>query len=182
MAASHRGGPGRRAGRIWLLAAALAFAPSAPALDSDRRQPIDLKADRAELDNAAGVSVYTGNVVLTQGTLTLTGDVMRVYTGDDRRVDRIEVDGTPATYRQLPEGETEYVDAEAPRMEYYARDPERIRMLQGAVLTQGRDRFAAQTIVYNVEADLVTADGDQDQRIHITIYPENDDERSESQP
>ena len=182
MAASHRGGPGRLARHAWPLLAALAFAPGAAALDSDRRQPIDLKADRAELDNAAGVSVYTGDVVLTQGTLTLTGDVMRVYTGDDRRVDRIEVDGTPATYSQLPEGETEYVDAEAPRMEYYARDPERIRLLQGAVLTQGRDRFAAQTIVYDVEADQVTADGDQGQRIHITIYPENDDERSESRP
>ncbi|HET8700182.1 MAG TPA: lipopolysaccharide transport periplasmic protein LptA [Nitrococcus sp.] len=152
----------------------LAPYPSTAARNSDRDQPIKLSADQAEIDNVKGVSVYRGQVVLTQGTLKITGDVMHVYyTPDTRELDRIVVEGRPATYQELPEGQSEYVHAEAPRMEYYASGPRRIRLLQGATLWQGSNIFRGEQVVYNIEADQVEAHSGENKtnRIHITIYP-----------
>ncbi|MDN5848717.1 MAG: lipopolysaccharide transport periplasmic protein LptA, partial [Nitrococcus sp.] len=148
--------------------------PCASARDSDRDQPIMLSADRAEIDNIKGVSVYRGDVILTQGTLKITGDVMYVYyVPDSRELHHIVMQGHPASYRELPEGERKYVHAQAPRMEYYAAGPRRIRLLQGATLWQGRNTFHGKEVVYNIEADQVVARSGKDKasRIHITIYP-----------
>lgn len=149
------------------------------ALSSDSDKPIKLNADEAVLNNATGVGIYRGDVVLTQGTLEVTGDVMRVYTNDQRQVTRIEVEGAPATYRQLPDDESEYVRARAPRMEYYAAGPERIRLLGGATLWQGRNEFKGETIVYNVASESVQADSGQkdDSRIEITLFPNRDQQQ-----
>ncbi len=144
------------------------------ARDSDRDQPIKLSADQAEIDNVKGVSVYRGDVVLIQGTLRITGEVMHIYYApDSRALDHIIVEGDPATYRELPEGESEYVHAKAPRMEYYQTGPRRIRLLQGATLRQSSNTFRGNQIVYDIEADQVKAHSGKDKakRIHITIYP-----------
>ena len=58
---------------------ALACASSvAMALPSDREQPIRVQADSAELDERQGVAVYRGSVVITQGTLKITGDTVTI--------------------------------------------------------------------------------------------------------
>lgn len=158
-----------------IIAAMLGLLPPYPiavARNSDRDQPIKLSADQAEIDNIKGVSVYRGAVVLTQGTLKITGEVMHIYYApDSRELDHIVVDGHPATYQELPEGESEYVHAKAPRMEYYAAGPRRIRLLQGATLWQGSNTFRGKQIVYDLEADQVIARSGKENRIHITIYP-----------
>lgn len=144
------------------------------ARNSDRDQPIKLSANQAEIDNVKGLSVYRGDVVLIQGTLKITGEVMHVYYAPaTRELDHIVVEGNPASYREVPEGESEYVHAKAPRMEYYTSGPRRIRLLQGATLWQGSNTFRGQQVVYDIEADQVEAHSGKDKtnRIHITIYP-----------
>ena len=42
------------------------------ALESDKNQPIEVEADSAELDDIRNVSIYTGQVVLTRGTIRMT--------------------------------------------------------------------------------------------------------------
>ncbi|MCO6441481.1 MAG: lipopolysaccharide transport periplasmic protein LptA [Nitrococcus mobilis] len=159
---------------VTVMIALLAPYSNSVARDSDRDQPIKLSANQAEIDNVKGVSVYRGDVVLTQGTLRITGEVMHIYYApDSRALDRIIVEGHPATYRELPEGESEYVHAKAPRMEYYETGPRRIRLLQGATLWQGSNTFRGNQVVYDIEADHVEAHSGKDKtkRIHITIYP-----------
>ena len=46
-------------------------AASALAEQGDRDKPIQIEADRASLDQLKGVTVYEGNVVVTQGTILL---------------------------------------------------------------------------------------------------------------
>jgi lipopolysaccharide export system protein LptA len=47
---------------------------SAFALPSDRNQPISLVADRATYNDKTGITTYTGNVVIEQGTMKLQAD------------------------------------------------------------------------------------------------------------
>ena len=47
---------------------------SAHAEKADRDQPIDLEADTLTTNDAKKTSTYTGNVILTQGTLRINAD------------------------------------------------------------------------------------------------------------
>jgi lipopolysaccharide export system protein LptA len=152
-----------------------AFTPGpADALSSDRNQPIELQADRAEMNNNTGVGIYTGKVALTQGTMKITGDKMTVYTNAERTIERIVVVGQPATFQELPDGQTEPVRARAPHMEYRMVGKGReVELSQGATLIQGMNEFTGQTVHYQLESELVTAKGgpQTQERIHIKFFP-----------
>jgi lipopolysaccharide export system protein LptA len=148
----------------------LAVSGSAGALSTDRDQPMLIEADRAELDDAKGISTYRGNVKVTQGTLVLTGDVMTVYSNKDD-VEKVIMEGNPATYRQRPDDKDEDVRARSLRMEYYT-DPEYIILLKEAEVTQAGDVLRSQRIEYDVAKDQVNAGTDEpDERVRITIQP-----------
>ncbi|MGI9291950.1 MAG: lipopolysaccharide transport periplasmic protein LptA, partial [Gammaproteobacteria bacterium] len=77
---------------------------SASGLTSDRDQPVVIEADKATLNEKTGHSVYEGNVHLRQGTLVLQGDKMTVQLNEGA-IQTVVLSGTPATYRQRPEGD-----------------------------------------------------------------------------
>ncbi len=150
-------------------------------------EPIDLDADQAEIDNARGVSVYTGNVVLTRGFRRITGDRMTVHLtrGDDgdQALDHVVIEGQPAVYNQQATEDRRAVEAEAPRMEYHASGPERVVLLEGARLVQGRNTFSGERIEYEVAADVVNARGEPEtgRRVQITLFPDDEDEEGDGQ-
>ncbi|VAW83412.1 hypothetical protein MNBD_GAMMA14-1582 [hydrothermal vent metagenome] len=140
------------------------------ALSTDSDQPMMIEADRVELDDAKGVSVYSGNVKVTQGTLMLTGDRMVVYNkGSD--IEKVLMNGSPATYKQRPDGKEHDVHARSKRMEYFT-DPEHIILLEQAEVNQAGDVLRSERIVYDVVKDQVNAGTDQpNDRVIITIQP-----------
>lgn len=151
-----------------------AFAQPALALDSDRSQPAELSAQHAEMNNATGVGIYTGDVVLTQGTMRITADKMTVYTTAGGDLSRVIAEGDNATFRQLPQGQQEYVNARAPYMEYRPLAPGYVLLKGGAILTQGKNEFTGETIRYDMQQDTVVAQTpkDSEQRVRITFFPE----------
>lgn len=154
----------------WLLLLCLCLPLPSWALSSDREQPMYIESDQAELDDQKGVSIYIGNVRVTQGTLVLTGEHMTVYQ-DGTNLDRVILLGKPATYRQRPDGKDEDMRAEALRMEYFA-DPERLILLEEAVAWQGQDSFRSDRIVYEVARDRVLGgDPEGGQRVQIILQP-----------
>ncbi|HEY9149863.1 MAG TPA: lipopolysaccharide transport periplasmic protein LptA [Gammaproteobacteria bacterium] len=154
----------------WLLLLCLCLPLPSWALSSDREQPMHIESDQAELDDQKGVSIYIGNVRVTQGTLVLTGEHMTVYQ-DGANLDRVILLGKPATYRQRPDGKDEDMRAEALRMEYFA-NPERLILLEEAVAWQGKDSFRSDRIVYEVAQDRVLGgDPEGGQRVHIILQP-----------
>ena len=58
---------------------------SAWALPNDQQQPIRIQADDAQLDDKHGVATYTGDVIITQGSMKVTGNkvtITRTAAGD----------------------------------------------------------------------------------------------------
>ncbi|MEN8107208.1 MAG: lipopolysaccharide transport periplasmic protein LptA [Pseudomonadota bacterium] len=144
------------------------------ALDSDRDQPIHLESDKADLDEQKGINIFTGNVHLRQGTMHLRGDIMTVYVVDGS-IDRAEINGSPATFVQRPEGKDKDMHATASRMEYHASD-ERIILLGEARVrdAEGND-FRSDRIIYHVGNNTVNAGGDTGtgSRVYITLPPKS---------
>ena len=167
------------------LAVLAAFSPlAALALSSDREPPMYIEADRADIDDKNGVSVYTGNVKVTQGTFQLLADKLTVHINDSQ-IQKAVATGNPARYKQRPDGKDEDIEAEALQMEYYA-SPERIVLRERAVASQGGDEFRSDKIVYDIKKDIVNAGtGKGDSRVHITLQPRNDrspSEETEAEP
>lgn len=172
---------GRRQLTGLLAVALLAASPCAWTLSSDRDQPMLIEADRAELDDSKGISVYRGNVKVTQGTLVLTGDTMTVYNKGDE-VSEVILDGAPATYRQRPDGKPEDVRAKAMRMKYF-RNPEKIILIKEAEVEQQGDILRSDRIEYDVANDQVNAGGsDSGQRVRITLQPKNKKDEQQTSP
>jgi len=153
------------------------------ALSTDKDQPIEIEADSAELDNKKGVTIYRGNVVVTQGSIRMTGDLMTVYFTKESDLDYVILDGKPATYKQLPDKSEIYDEAEALRMEYYALKT-LIVLIEKAQVKQEGLRFSGKRIEYDTKNSRVKAEGgikhgtgeadDTDtkkERVKITIKP-----------
>ena len=54
------------------------YSSLAVSIDSDKDKPIFLESDSAKWDENSQKSTYRGNVVVTQGTMLLTGDLLVV--------------------------------------------------------------------------------------------------------
>jgi len=144
-------------------------------LDSDRRQPVHITADRITVVEKEGYSRYQGNVELTQGSLRVTGDELTVYIRDNT-LRRIIVLGRPATLRQQPEGQAKPVRSQARRMEY--RVAEQLIELSGdARVWQGANRFSGEHLTYHTGTGTITGEkgGDNGGRVTITITPPVED-------
>ena len=148
---------------------------SAWGLSSDREQPIHIEADKATLKEKDGISIYTGNVHLRQGTLNMRGEKMMVLLKDNQ-IEKIVLVGSPATYVQRPDNKDTDRHAEAEQIEYYT-DNERMVLIENARIWQpGAEDFRSDHIVINLEKDTVDAGGGSNNkqgRVHITLPPRN---------
>lgn len=127
------------------------------ALSTDKDQPIEIEADSADLDDEKGITIYRGNVITTQGSVRMTGDVMTVYFTDDE-LDTLIMEGKPATYRQLPDNSKVYDEAEALRMEYYELK-NLVILIDKASFKQEGLSFSGNRIEYDTEHSKVKAKG-----------------------
>ena len=157
-----------------LLVAALALPCGSAALPEDREQPIEIEADRAELDDATGRAVYSGSVRLDQGTLRVTADRLEIRT-DRARVTRITAegaeDGEPARYRQIPREGEQPVRASAETI-VYDTTTETIELSGDARLEQAEDRFEGDRISYDLRTRKVAAEaGRSGAPVRMVIEP-----------
>jgi lipopolysaccharide export system protein LptA len=94
-----------RLSRLLTLFLTLAFsAQTAYALPSDKEQEIRIAANTATLDQRKGVTIYSGDVQFSQGSLLLKADtVIAHFNADTQKIEKIEAHGAPAHYQQQPE-------------------------------------------------------------------------------
>lgn len=126
------------------------------ALPSDRDQPIRVQADSAELDDKQGVAVYRGGVIITQGTLKITGDTVTITQDANGDIDVFTSVGKPAYYEQKPAADKEIVKAYGLTIQYYASN-ERIVLIDQAKVVQQGNVFEGEKIVYDTQRQIVNA-------------------------
>ena len=129
---------------------------SVHALPSDSQQPIRLQADSAELDDKQGVAVYRGAVVITQGTLKITGDQVTITQDANGDVEVFTSVGNPAYYEQQPAANKEIVKAYGKTIQYFA-PTERIVLIDQAKVIQEGNTFQGEKIVYDTQRQIVNA-------------------------
>jgi lipopolysaccharide export system protein LptA len=156
-----------------VLCAALLAAP-AHAEKADRDKPVNLEADTVTLDDIRKVSVYQGNVVLSQGTLMLRADRIQV-TQNASGLDKLSATGRPAAFRQKLDGRDEFIEGFADRIEYDSVNSQ-LEMIGQAQLRRGDDELRGAQISYNANTEFYKVVGQPDAktpagRVRAVIRP-----------
>lgn len=144
------------------LVAGLLLATAASAEKADRNLPLNAEADALRYDDARQTSVFTGNVVITKGTIIIRG--ARVEVRQDAQGNQFgTVNGNPGFFRQKRDGVDEFIEGTAQRIEYDSQ-ADTVRFVGDAVLkrfkgTQLNDETTGSVIVYNNTTDVFTVDG-----------------------
>jgi lipopolysaccharide export system protein LptA len=170
----------RTKARAIMLAAvvALLLGSGAHAEKADREKPIHLESDRVTVDEAKQVAMFEGNVVLTQGTLTIRGDRMQVRQ-DDEGFRYGTTWGNLAFFRQKREGFDEYIEGWAERIEYDGR-ADKVQMFNRASMKRGQDEVRGSYISYDAVSEFfqvigggtkAATAGNPDGRVRAILQP-----------
>lgn len=135
--------------------AAPAFAERA-----DRLKPLTIQADQqGQIDLDKQVIVFTGNVVVSKGTMTIRAgsiEVRQTPSGYDTAV-AYGTPEKPATFRQKRDGVDEYMEGEASRLEYDGK-AEVVKFINNAAVR----RLRGANVADEITGDLVTYDSGSD--------------------
>ena len=166
-----------RAMARWLFAAitltSIAHASLLNALPSDRDQPIHISADSAVREESKGETKYSGNVVLTQGSLVIRANSLVIQQDNDPDKTTIVAAGDPATLEQIPAADRAPIIAEAMRM-VYRQSEELIRLRDNARIEQDGTVLTGGLIDYLMAEQRVRAVSDNaegNQRVEVVIPP-----------
>jgi len=140
----------------------------AHARESDFSQPIDIDADRIEVDEKAGVQVWAGSVVLSQGTMRINAGRIAI-TLVNKQLSRVEGSGSPIKFQQENEA-GELVTGEADSIDYDA--VAKSLVLKGnATLEQPGQRLKSERILFDSTKQKISAEGGDKGRVSIRIQP-----------
>ena len=126
---------------------------------------MNIEADRLVHDDLKQVTVFTGHVVVTKGTMVLKGE--RIEIKEDPQGFQFGLitpgPGARAFYRQKREGLNEYMEGEAERIEFDGR-LDRVTLSHRAVLRRYRgtalnDEMSGQVITYDHLGETFRIDG-----------------------
>lgn len=148
--------------------ALLLWAATGPALaeKADRTKPMEVLADKsgtADLQNQ--VSRFSGNVLITQGTMTIKADRVEIrQTSDGFHVGTAwGAPGAPVSYRQKRDGVNEFVEGTADRVEFDGR-AEVLRFIGNGLVrrlrgTEPVDEITGSLITWNHSSELFSVQG-----------------------
>jgi lipopolysaccharide export system protein LptA len=157
---------------------------AATSKSSDHRSaPIAIEADSAEQDEKKGVTIYRGNVSITQGDLMIKADTVTIQSTVNktlpdsvtptRNISNIIANGKPARFTQRLANEPKPINAQGNTIRYAIA--EGIILLEdNASIDQMGSKVTGEKIEYFINEDRVKAQADPNDkstRVHTIINP-----------
>ncbi len=123
-------------------------------LKHDSTQPVEVSSDTLQINQEDGSAVFSGNVVVGQGTMRLSADrVVVVYsTGDGpRKISKMHATGNVVLVNGAEAAEA--ADA------VYSIDSGNIVMTGNVILTQGQSALSSNKMVVDLNTGQATLEG-----------------------
>lgn len=156
-----------------VLGVALVASLPVAAKQSDRNQPVDVHStsfDGSQQPN--GKVIWTGNVILTQGTLKVTGSKATGYLDADNNITRVVVDGSPATIHQLDE-QDQPMDGRASNIDYKVDQDYAVLTGNAKVNQPAKGSAEGDKLTYNTKDSTMTGESTGGAPVHMTFQPKN---------
>lgn len=165
----------------------LSFGPKAFAERADKEKPAVINADKSSGDDLNQTQIYSGDVVLTKGTIILRADQLTTKQDPEGYNFGTAVSTQSAKlayFKQKREGVDEFIEGQAERIEYDEKS-DTIRLFNRAVvkrLAAGRDadEIRGDRIDYNSRTEVYTAQSNGRSssgqagtggRVHVVLQP-----------
>ena len=179
----------KRLDYLFLLMLCMAFHVGARAEKADADKPTNVEANQLAYDDVKQINTFTGNVILTRGSLTMKAEKMVVTQSPEgyQFATLYAAPGGLATFRQKRDGGPNlWIEGQAAdRIEYDGKteiarlfSKAKVRLLDG---TRATDEVEGEFISYDSRAEFYsvnnTASGDSKPgagRIRATIQPRNE--------
>jgi lipopolysaccharide export system protein LptA len=142
---------------FFALLAVLAIAAPARAEKTDRDKPINFSGDSGDADLQARGGTLSGNVIITQGTLSIRADRIIFRQNADNSLSAT-AHGNPVSLRQKRDGVDEYYEGYAQRIEYDGAK-ELVELFDRALLKRGQDEIRSNYVSYNAGTEVFKAEG-----------------------
>ncbi len=148
---------------------------------ADRDKPTNIEADKLQYDDAKQITVFTGNVVLTKGTIVIRGDRVVLRQFPDGLQTAVAT-GKRASFRQKREGMEQIINGFANEIDYDSRS-ETLKLTGDGLIKRlecdvAIDEITGGVIVYNAQNEQFTVDGkapgESTGRVRIIIQPRPD--------
>jgi len=140
------------------IALASVLASSAPNAETgDRDKPISFAGDTGDANLQARGGALAGNVIITQGTLSIRADRIVFKQNADNSLSATAY-GNPVAIRQKRDGVEEYYEGYAQRVEYDG-SKELVELFDRALLKRGQDEIRSNYVSYNTATEVFKAEG-----------------------
>ncbi|MDQ7731470.1 lipopolysaccharide transport periplasmic protein LptA [Halomonas sp. SpR1] len=140
-----------------------------------QQAPVEVEADRLDLDQRAGTAVYTGDVEIRQGEMQLRGDRVEIKRNEAGELSTATATGERAYLRHQAQGQDGPTEGWARRVIYHVAE-RRVELIDQAELTQQEDKFSGGRLEYFIDREVIQArsdvEGSEPQRIRMTLQPE----------
>ncbi len=131
-------------------------------LQQDSSLPVEVAADSLSVDQSSGLAVFDGNVVVTQGAMTIKAANARV----ENKTDGSGIERLFFTGRVTFASDTEAAEADEA---VYTVAEGQVVMTGDVLLTQGQTTIAGQKLVY----DLQKGTGQMQGRVQTSFVPKS---------
>jgi lipopolysaccharide export system protein LptA len=173
-ARTRRANSGPKLGLSLLCLLGLLILQPALAKQDDRNQPMNFASKTVDGFNQPNtITTLTGNVVATQGTMKVTGDVAKLYLDADTQIARIVVTagkGKLAHIEQVDDAGN-LMQGDADTLDYDNVNGIAVLIGNAVVHQQGRGEFHGDRLTYNTNTALITGQAGGDGLVHGIILP-----------
>jgi len=123
--------------------------------EADRDKDIEIESDMMTVDDAKSISIYKGDVVMTQGSLIIKASELTVRE-DSQGFQHSTAIGKPTTFKQKRDGIDEYIEGRAERIEYDGH-MDKVHLYSKASVKRGNDTVFGDYIMYDTNAEFAQA-------------------------
>lgn len=144
-----------------------AWSASPDLADSAPQGPIDITAERLDVDEQSGTAVFSGQVIAKRGDLTVYAEKVTLYrAGETEQLERIEATGGVRVVQQDRVGT-------AQRASYYQQE-EKLILVGDAKIEQGQNQVSGDEIVLYIRENRSMVKSGTDGRVRAVFFPEQE--------
>ncbi|MCG7365310.1 lipopolysaccharide ABC transporter substrate-binding protein LptA [Pantoea sp. ACRSH] len=168
--------------KFFLVGALLAASVPALAVTGDSDKPVNIDSENQALDLQGNVATFTGNVIVTQGTIKITADkVVVTRPGGDSNKTIVDAWGNPATFYQMQDS-GKPVKGHAAKLHYeLAKDF--VELTGNAYIEQQDSNIKGDRITYLVKEQKMQAYSQgQSKRVTTVLVPSQLQDKNANSP
>src|SRR3990170_1662015 len=147
------------------------------AFEFNRKDPIYITSDWMEVDQKKNTITYKGRVVTIQSEMTMRSEILTaVYDPEMKQMKQIIAEGKVNAVQgnRVATGDKAIFDEKA----------KTVTLTGNPVMRQGNSQVTGSRIIYYIEQDRAVAEGKDQVRVQVTIFPEElqkkDDRKAET--